>query len=383
MGSLRSLNLSLVSGQDPYLDARRHEVGHGPGDARLKLVLDRAGPDNLRHSTGSIQGTLSVRWQLRKRKYRLPRERARWYNRKNEKQHHHQCGWQNEQAQTPNTTRKPNAETTFGVTKTAAAHSPTSQTGVFEGPVRFPRFPCGLGEITHHLRPEDDVSKAETHPAITLERLFLWGVPLCFGTYTRRCVVSLHTSRLVSTSSMQSSMRLGSPMFRLSISTRSFEACPNHEWRATLLRDTKKWATIGTQKTVRPNGASCVLRWGARLEDPKGHPASSYAPVRFWECRGVFILHGYLVHDSTICSAELLRGICPSPGTHTRIATPERSGKRHNLACPFPAHLLHTSSKLCSHFWNATGSSSAWATTRVLNPSLAKTSMCFTVSLIA
>lgn len=43
----------------------------------------------------------------------------------------------------------------------------------------------------------------------------------------------------------------------------------------------------------------------------------------------------------------------------------------------------HTSSKLCSHFWNATGSSSAWATTRVLNPSLAKMSMCFTVSSIA
>lgn len=50
----------------------------------------------------------------------------------------------------------------------------------------------------------------------------------------------------------------------------------------------------------------------------------------------------------------------------------------------YPSHgSIHTSSKLCSHFWNATGSSSAWATTSVLNPSLAKTSMCFTVSSIA
>lgn len=38
----------------------------------------------------------------------------------------------------------------------------------------------------------------------------------------------MFTSRFFSTSSMQSSMRLGSPMFRLSISTRSFEALPHH-----------------------------------------------------------------------------------------------------------------------------------------------------------
>lgn len=40
---------SLVPGQDPDLDARSHEVGHGTGHARLQLVLDRAGPDNLKN----------------------------------------------------------------------------------------------------------------------------------------------------------------------------------------------------------------------------------------------------------------------------------------------------------------------------------------------
>lgn len=50
---------SLVSGQDPDLDARRHEVGHGTGDTRLKLVFDRARPDDLRCSPNSARPSKS------------------------------------------------------------------------------------------------------------------------------------------------------------------------------------------------------------------------------------------------------------------------------------------------------------------------------------
>ena len=84
---------------------------------------------------------------------------------------------------------------------------------------------------------------------------------------------TLLTSRLVSTSSMQPSMRLGSPMFRFSISTRSFEACS----RITKTRD-------GHTEDMRKTGWPKANRWLLGLpfeDDADGRPSPSNTPCAF------------------------------------------------------------------------------------------------------
>lgn len=152
---------------------------------------------------------------------------------------------------------------------------------------------------------------------------------------------------------------------------------------------TKEGATTSTHKANviyflgRCQWISCLLKtpyirfcvWKIRR-----HNLQLCALVTFkgntWRCLSLMAV------NLRLPSKVLSSGIVLLPLESENIGA--RAPRLCAIRLDYPSHgSIHTSSKLCSHFWNATGSSSAWATTSVLNPSLAKTSMCFTVSSIA